>query len=161
MSQGGAKAAVWEKIAEKNAVWPTSKRRKEHDLAHEQPQKRARFGPRRNAEMSTVWCAKKTLKRARFGARRNAEKSTIWRTTKRRKEHDLAHDDTQKRARFGARRYAEKSTISRTTKHRKEHDLAHDETQKRARFGARFPIDQVRQFSAEKVIPYLRQKNNY
>ena len=23
------------------------------------------------------------------------------------------------------------------------------------------PIDQVRQFSAEKVIPYLRQKNNY
>ena len=54
------------------------------NLVHDQTQKKTRFGEH-----------DETQKKARFGARRNAEKSTIWSTTKRRKKHDLAHEEME------------------------------------------------------------------
>jgi len=49
----------------------------------------------------------------------------MWRTSNRRKEHDLAHDETQK----------EHELVQ--DERRKGHGVQHEETQKRARFGAR------------------------
>jgi len=43
-------------------------------------------------------------KKARYGERKNAEKSTIWCTKKGKQEHDLVHEEMPEKKRFGGRR---------------------------------------------------------